>query len=413
VRPLERRLILSYLGAFAVVIGVFVISVRLSFDSILEQQTTARLQTLARAGTAAIEITPRGFTVDSRSLGAFVVHTATEGLQWFDVDRRLIASRGRMPQRAVPPVVGRAALATESGVLDTYTVEIADARQKVLGYVRAGETIDEVRQGQEALDLGLVFGSIAAIIVATIGGSVLAGEAISQREQSYERMREFTADASHELRSPLAALATTAGLALREAPDLAETTHRRLTTIASLTDQMNRLVDDLLILTRAGRSLEREMFVVPVDAMLQRVSGAQAPLAAKKSLELRVHPCQPTEIFGNPDQLERIVTNMVENAIRYTPPGGAVDVSCTNDHASIRIVVRDTGVGIASEFRERIFDRFWRGDNVRAGDGGTGLGLAIARALARRHGGDIAVASELGVGSVFTLSLPLRPPSLV
>ncbi len=410
--PLERRLILSYLGAFAVVIVVFAIAVRLSFDSIIERQTTARLQTLARAGTAAIELTPGGFTVDSRSLGAFVVHTATEGLQWFDIDKRVKASRGRLPLRALPPAIGRTQLPTDSGALDTYTVEIADPRGKLLGYVRAGETIDEVRQGQAALDLGLVFGSIAAIVVATIGGSVLASEAVAQREESYERLREFTADASHELRSPLAALATTAGLALREAPDLPPTTHRRLTAIASLADQMNRLVDDLLILTRAGKSLEREMFVVPVDAMLQRVNDAQAPLAAKKSLDLRVHACPPTEIVGNPDQLERIVTNIVENAIRYTGPGGTVDVSCTNDHTNVRIVVRDSGAGIPSEFRERIFDRFWRGDNARTGDGGTGLGLAIARALARRHGGEIAVASEPGRGSVFTLSLPLRPPSL-
>jgi signal transduction histidine kinase len=411
-RPFERRLILSYLGAFAVVIIVFAIAVRLSFDSIIEQQTTARLATLARAGTAAIELTPAGYTVDARSLGAFVVHTATEGLQWFDVNKRLRATRGRAPQRFVPPAIGRGQLTTESGALDTYTVVIADARNKVLGYVRAGETIDEEQRGRAALDLGLAFGSIVAIVAATIGGSALASEALAQREESYERLREFTADASHELRTPLAALATTAGLALREAPDLPQPTYRRLVAIVSLTDQMNRLVDDLLILARAGRSLEREMFVVPVDALLDRVSGAQAPLAAKKSLDFQVHRCQPIQVVGNPDQLERIVTNIVENAIRYTAPGGFVDVSCANDHANIRIIVRDTGIGIPSEFRERIFDRFWRGDYARTGDGGTGLGLAIARALARRHGGDIAVASEIGRGSTFTLTLPLRPPSL-
>jgi len=411
-RPLQRRLALSYFGAFAVVIVVFAIAVRLSFTSIIEQENAARLATLARAGTAAIELTPSGYTVDSRSLGAFVVRTATEGLQWFDVNKRLRATRGRAPQLFVPPAIGRAQLTTESGALDTYTVVIADARGKVLGYVRAGETIDEVQRGRAALDLGLVFGSIVAIVAATIGGSVLASEALAQREESYERLREFTADASHELRTPLAALATTAGLALREAPDLPQPTHRRLLAIASLTDQMNRLVDDLLILARAGRSLEREMFVVPVDSLLERVNGTQAPLAAKKSLELQVHPCQPIQVFGNPDQLERIVNNIVDNAIRYTAPGGSVDVSCASDHTHLRIVVRDTGIGIPSEFRERIFDRFWRGDYARTGAGGTGLGLAIARALARRHGGDIAVASEAGRGSTFTLTLPLRPPSL-
>jgi signal transduction histidine kinase len=175
---------------------------------------------------------------------------------------------------------------------------------------------------------------------------------------------------------------------------------------------MRRLLDDLLILARASKSLEREMFVVPIDAMLARVNDARSASAAQKSLSLSVGSCGPLEIYGNPDQLERIVTNLVENAIRYTAPGGAIDVSCSTDSTSIRIVVRDTGIGIPAEYRERIFDRFWRGDNARAADGGTGLGLAIARALAQRHGGDIAVAGQPGQGSIFTLSLPRRPPGL-
>jgi signal transduction histidine kinase len=410
-RPLERRLLLSYFAAFAVVIVVFTIVVRLSFQSIIERQITTRLETLARAGTAAIDFTPRGFIVDSRTIGAFKVNTATEGLQWYDADKHLVAMRGRVAQAAAPPVVGRSQLSSDFGVLRTYTVPITDDRGTVRGYVRAGETIDDLGNGLAALDLGLAVGTILAIVAATLGGTVFARAAVAQREEAYERLRQFTADASHELRTPLAALSTTAAVALREAPDLPETTYRRLTTIVALAEQMRRLVDDLLILARAGKSLEREMFVVPVDAMLRRIYDEHAALAAQKSLELRVDHGEPIEIFGNPDQLERIVANLVENGIRYTNRGGSVEVSCVHDSGSVRIAVRDTGIGIPAEYRERIFERFWRGNNVRS-DGGSGLGLAIARALARRHGGEISVASEPGRGSTFTLILPRRPPSL-
>lgn len=409
-RPLERRLLLSYLAAFAVVIVLFALAVRVSFRSLLEQQITARLQTLARAGTAAVDFTARGYIVDAHTLGGFKVDPTTEGLQWFDADKRLRVSQGHVPQRFVPPVVGRGEFRTDSTLLRTYTVALADPQGRVRGYVRAGETIDEVQQDIRNLDLGLAVGALLAIVAATLGGAVLASAAVKQREEAYERLRQFTADASHELRTPLAALATTADVALREEADLPEATYRRLTAIASLAGQMRRLVDDLLILARAGRSLERELYVVPLDAMLQRISAHHAPLAAEKSLELRVGACGATEIFGNPDQLERIVANLVENAIRYTKPGGKVDVSCSTDHGNVRIAVRDTGIGIPGEYQERIFDRFWRANYARA-DEGAGLGLAIARALARRHGGEIVVSSEPQRGSTFTLVLPRRPPA--
>jgi OmpR-family two-component system manganese-sensing sensor histidine kinase len=410
--PLERRLFFSYFGAFALVIVIFAIAVRLSFESILQQQISARLEALARAGTAAVELTPAGFRVSPRTLGGFNVRPGSEGIEWFDPARRSVASRGLFAQRSLPAVVGRAEVLTNAGTLDTVTVALTDDRGNVHGYVRAGETIEQLQAGTRALDLGLLIASLLAIVAATIGGAILARAALAQREQSFERLRQFTADASHELRTPLAALTTTATLALREAPDLPAATHRRISQIVSVAEQMRRVIEDLLILARAGKSLERELFIVPVDAMLQRLNDAQAAIAADKSLTLSVANCGSVDIYGNPDQLDRILANLVENAIRYTKPGGAVNVSCAKDSEKVRISVRDTGIGIPAAYHRRIFDRFWRGDNVRSADGGTGLGLAIARALAQRHGGDIAVSSEPGFGSVFTLTLPRRPPAL-
>jgi signal transduction histidine kinase len=175
---------------------------------------------------------------------------------------------------------------------------------------------------------------------------------------------------------------------------------------------MNRLVDDLLILARAGRSLEREMFTVHVDTIVNEVCERYRDSAATKSIKLEVEPGAAGQVIGNPEQVSRIIANLVENAIRYTPERGSVLVSCTGDPVNVQVSVEDNGVGIAAEHLDRIFDRFWRGSTTRGNDGGSGLGLAIARALAERHGGRILVTSQVQSGSTFTITLPRRPPAL-
>jgi two-component system, OmpR family, manganese sensing sensor histidine kinase len=123
-------------------------------------------------------------------------------------------------------------------------------------------------------------------------------------------------------------------------------------------------------------------------------------------ITLKAH--EPTIVYGNPDQIERILANLLENALRYTPSGGRVTVETWKEGTGVFVAVRDSGIGIAPEHLERIFDRFWRADAGRSSQG-SGLGLAIARALARRHGGDVTATSRYGDGSTFVISLPLKP----
>jgi len=410
---LERRLFASYLGVFAVVIIIFAAAVRFSFESIVQQQATNRLATLARAGEAALDFVPSGYVVNERTLGGFDVDPKIEGLTWFDTQKRIITSRGHNPTVSAPPEIGRHAIPDAGGKrLETYTIGLENRQGKHVGYVRAALTSDAFGQGVGALDLGIMFGSLLAILAASIGGSVLARTSVARTEASYERLREFTADASHELRSPLTALSTTAAVALHEAPEMSEQTKSRLTSIVTTAREMNRLVDDLLILARAGRSLEREMFTVHVDAIVREICERYKDAAAAKSIKLAIHPGAGGQVIGNPEQVSRIIANLVENAIRYTPEHGSVVVSCSGDPINVQISVEDTGIGIATEHLDRIFDRFWRAAPSRSNDGGSGLGLAIARALAERHGGRILVTSRLAAGSTFTITLPRRPPSL-
>jgi signal transduction histidine kinase len=413
-RPLERRLLLAYLGAFAFVIALFAFALRLVFVTTLETQTTARLDTLARAGTASVTFTSRGFVVDAASLGGFSVVPRVEGLQWYNAQGVLTATRGLVPQDPLILREGRAVSRVQGGTIDTYTVPLVvpgGAPGNIRGWVRASESDDALTGATGALDIGIIAGAVLAILVGAYGGSRFARVAVERDEASLSRLREFTADAAHELRAPVSALAGTAAVALREEAGLPPRTQRRLQTILEISDEMRRLVDDLLILARATQSLEREIFVIDVAEMLQRVAGRFTGAARERDIALRVAPCERLRLYGNPDQIERILANLVDNAIKYTTPGGSVAVACSADEARVRITVRDTGIGISAEHQERIFDRFWRAAIARS-DGGTGLGLAIARALARRHGGDIAVESEVDRGSAFTLTLPRRPPAL-
>ncbi len=235
---------------------------------------------------------------------------------------------------------------------------------------------------------------------------------MARAEEGYERLREFIADASHELRSPLSALAGTASVALREAPDLVDPTRSRLESISSRTQHMRRLVDDLLVLARAERTMEHELFIVDLDTLFADVRARYRHIADERGIQLEFAGASGIEVYGNPDQIERIVANLVENALRYTACGGRVTIAWTADPVRLQIAIEDNGSGIAPDDIKRVFDRFWRGDAARTPDRGTGLGLAIALALARRHGGDIVAASKLGKGSTFTLTLPRRPPSL-
>ncbi len=156
---------------------------------------------------------------------------------------------------------------------------------------------------------------------------------------------------------------------------------------------MSRLTSDLLMLAGADRSLERELFVVDLSAMLEKLVADFHGAFAEAGIALEARTEGPATLYGNPLQIERVVANLLENALRYTPRGGSVSVELRRHGAELQVVVRDSGVGIAPEHLERIFERFWRADPIRSPEG-SGLGLAIARALARRHGGNVTVTSR-------------------
>ena len=230
---------------------------------------------------------------------------------------------------------------------------------------------------------------------------------LARLEEAFTQVRRFAADAAHELRTPLTALKGGIEVALRtERPR--EEYRRVLVSSLEEVERLVRLAEDLLLLSRfsAGALPARER--VELQPLLHdlREVGERLALARGVSVDLAVDA--PLAVHGDPATLRRAVLNLVENAIKYTPPGGRVELGLAPADRSAAIVVRDTGVGMDPAEAARVFEPFVRLDEARARDtGGAGLGLAIVRSIVLAHGGTLAVESAPGAGSTFTIRLPL------
>ena len=218
-------------------------------------------------------------------------------------------------------------------------------------------------------------------------------------EETVEQQRRFTADASHELKTPLSTIKAHAGL-LRMG-ELAEEDRESVEAVDVAANRMRGLVDDLLVLARAdGGSLTARTAPVDLAEAVSAAVGAVSPL----SVEVR-GTASPLVVQGNGEALTRLFINLLDNAKKYA--GGPVEVHLAKKGGSAEVAVVDRGAGIAAEHLPRLFDRFYRPDTSRTSEtGGTGLGLAICKEIAAAHGGTIEVASALGKGTTFTVVLP-------
>ncbi len=237
-------------------------------------------------------------------------------------------------------------------------------------------------------------------------------EMLESLEQSFTRQRRFVADASHELRTPVAVIRNTAGVALLDPPQIDETV-TALREIRAETERLTLLLTDLLTLARGDEGQTRfEQETVQFDQLVETVAATLDQLAAERDIRLEVQIPHEVTLRGDEARLIQVVMNLLDNAIRYTNPGGLVQVSVEQTAAEACLTVRDTGIGIAPEHLPHIFERFYRADPLRRETGGSssGLGLAIVDWIVRAHGGSIEVSSQVGQGTCFTVHLPLVLP---
>jgi heavy metal sensor kinase len=324
---------------------------------------------------------------------------------------------------------------------------------ETLGYAAVAEPLSVVENGLRELRRDLFAGVLLVLLLASGGGYFLArkslapialmnsqtqrisAENLSSRldvtnsrdelgrlattindllarlESSFNEQQRFIADASHELRTPLAVLRGETEVALGRTRNIEEY-QQSLWLIQDEAERLSRIVEDLFILarqpinTRAALSNER----VSLNDAVSNCARAAQVLASRKGVRLNLENDGPSiTLNGDEELIKRLILNLLDNAVKYTPAGGRISLSLARQNGNAEIVVRDTGIGIPQTDQARVFDRFFRVDKARARSlGGAGLGLSIAQWIVEVHGGEISVASVPGEGSTFTVLLPLK-----
>ncbi|HEV7377649.1 MAG TPA: ATP-binding protein, partial [Pyrinomonadaceae bacterium] len=238
---------------------------------------------------------------------------------------------------------------------------------------------------------------------------------LARLDTSFEQQRRFMADASHELRTPVAIMRSETEVALSQRERSNGELRESLAIVKDETRRLTHIVEDLFTLARADagqyKLTSKEFYL---DELAAEVARSIRTLVAERGLTLHLDATQEMPIRGDENLMRRLLLNLLDNAIKHTPEGGAVNISCKREALSYVITVSDTGLGVPAEAQPHIFDRFYRADSARSrgeDDGagltsGAGLGLSIARWVAEAHGGTLELLHSSETGSVFQLILP-------
>ncbi len=278
---------------------------------------------------------------------------------------------------------------------------------EMVGVMQYARSLRRVQETVDELVLVLLPLGIGGLGLAAIGGAYMAGRAVRPVRESFERQRAFIADASHELKTPLTLIRVDtevlqSGL---ENPDERELADE----VLAETDRMSAILSDLLTMARLDAGV-LEVARKPFDLcnLLKEETERFKVRATREGIRLEVRAPDELLASGDPARTGQILAALLDNALRFTPSGGSVEVTAREQDGRVEATVRDTGSGISPEHLPHIFERFYRAEAARsrADGGGTGIGLAIARGLARAQDGDLEAENAKGGGAVFRLKLP-------
>ncbi len=337
-------------------------------------------------------------------------------VRWYNAQGRVVRFFGASPPDQLNTPLGYRTvqsidpLLAEEIWLRQATLPV-EGRTGTLGYLQVATPLIETQQELQQLQMVLALTVPISLGLMALTGWILSGFAMQPIRQAYQQLQRFTADASHELRSPISAILTNAQLGLL----IADNNSRYQAPLENIVDSaksMGALVNNLLLLARhQGQLAPESLKLINLDDLLKNLVTQFATLAEQQSIDLSYEPLQQlTELFADPDLLRQALENLLNNSCKYTPAGGVILVRLVPHPGWAVVQIIDTGVGIPEADLPYVFDRFYRVDTQRSQDsGGFGLGLAIARQIVHAHSGRIHVASEESKGSKFQIELPIKP----
>ena len=277
--------------------------------------------------------------------------------------------------------------------------------------VYVGKDVTALYNGMEKATTIMAGLGLLALIIATIVGHILSGKAMVPLKAAYEKQRQFAADASHELRTPLAVVMASAEL-LQNDPSIKSPFLKQVVEdVHDEVKKMTKLVGDLLVVARSdNKALKLKPSKFDLGAVAAQTARLMQPLAEQKNIAIIAENLPKTMIHADEQKIRQLVLILVDNAVKYTPDGGKVTLEFRNaEKGKVCLAVSDTGIGIAPEDQEKVFDRFYRVDKARSREmGGNGLGLAIAQEIVELHHGSIVNDSALGQGTTFLVTLKTK-----
>lgn len=408
--PIRRQLLLSYLAVLAGILMVFSLAVRIVFIRSLTQTHIQELTLLAKAAATTANFQDGSLEL-TEAFEANKLRARNQALQWFDASGEFIGQSGQDVVRLslnesvqVEPGTGEKphrVLAFTLGVLNEETKQVA-------GFVRASQSLESLDIALARLDLGLAIGSLVALVLSGMGGFWLMRLSLKPIEENIDQLKQFTADASHELRSPLMAISSNTSVALKYPEGIRVGDRDKFEAIASASHQMAQLTDDLLFLARTEHIPRHQRKALDLAQLLVELVALYQSQATTKGITMNLHAPDQVQVYGDEAQLKRLFTNLIVNALRYTPEQGTVSLFTRVLRRQVVVEVHDTGIGLKPHQLTQVFDRFWQAEEARSPDrGGSGLGLAIAQSIVKRHNGVLTVNSQEGHGSSFSVRLPI------
>lgn len=348
----------------------------------------------------------------------------TEGLnlkykriEWLDVNLRKLDQYGRFQPKGAS-LIPRSDLRQQRVILLENGLALwqpvflrvgQESAVKLRGYVSVALSSASSDDELARLRGGLFIGALTASLISALASQWMVATSLRPIRDQIQRLTRFTADASHELRHPLTAIRATIGSLIHgdELQGCAPVVRERIHTIDQAADRMSHLVQDLLLLARLDRAVQdrHDWRVFDLADLLDDLVRLYASTVEQAGLVLELQST-PLKIFGQPDRLNQLFTNLLINALRFTPENGRVLLSMQRSGRMAFVSVDDSGPGIAPEHRALVFERFWQVDPSRA-ETGTGLGLAISRGIAETHGGTIRTCDSPLGGCRMAVELPL------